>query len=325
MVSLAFSDPEGLGKLGSEPMIVTSAVGVLGILTDSYRQCAVDDVDSLTDDHAAESPGRDDGVAPVPTVVTTEGTTLPPGISGGGVIDVDVLAEAHLAALDGRPYVRQVDHSFGNRTSAATLRVESATRYRYERADRPGLTNAPEFGDGTYLYSRFVQFSTRFTVGPVTDVRSRHGSSVARSIRRYLNHSDATVAATRVDGAIGYTVTAERDRYDASGTTTDFRARAIVAPDGLVRALDVSYVDQHGNQPLNVSYSHRYERRPITVEWPAWVDREFRVRNRTSGTDAGDAAAPRSVGRGQRSAEASSAAATSRHRSARTDTPLAIR
>lgn len=214
--------------------------------------------------------------APVPSdTVTDSGPTLPPGVSGGGVVNEDVLVRAHLDALDNRSYVRRVYRSFDGRNSTTTLFVESPTRYRYERAGEATRTNGSGFADGTWLYTRYVQFSSRFNVDEVKHVRSRHGTSVARSIRRYLSLSNATVAKTLVDGELHYAISAERDRYGPIGGSRLYSVEAVLTPDGLVRSLTVSFLTRHDGETTRVIYSHEYEYRQVTVERPAWVDREF--------------------------------------------------
>lgn len=225
----------------------------------------------------AEQP-RSETVSPAPVPsdpVSTTGPTLPPGVTGGGVADVDRLARAHLDAIADRSYVKRVDRSVDGRNSTATLRVQSPTRYRFERSDEGTGTNASGFADGTWLYTRYVQFSSRFSYEEVQPVRERHGTSVVRSIRRYLSLSNATVAETLVDGELHYEITAEKTRYGGIEAARQYRVRAVLTPDGLVRSLTVSFLTRYNGKTVRLSYSHEYEYRNVTVERPEWVERQF--------------------------------------------------
>lgn len=214
--------------------------------------------------------------APVPAVETTSsGPTLPPGVNGGGTIDVDRLAEAHLAALEKRSYVKRVERSFGNTSSTATLQVESTTRYRYEYAQPATGDRVSVFADGTVRYAWDRQFPSHLSRNDVTNVTISHRTETARAIRRYLDLSNATVAETLVNGELHYAVTAERDQYQGDSTTAGYRVEAVITPAGVVRTLNVSYVDRYKGRLVDVTYSHRYELRNVTLVRPDWVDRQF--------------------------------------------------
>lgn len=211
--------------------------------------------------------------APVPTVEETErDPTLPLGVSGGGEIDVDVLASAHREALDNRSYVKYVRKSSHDGRSNKTLHVESPTRYRIEYTEHTTENRVSVFANGSVRYAWDRQYPPHFRRTAAGDVGDSMSADTTWYVRLYLDLSNVTVAETLVDGRLHYRVTAERDQLDDDSTTAGYRLEAVIAPSGLVRTLDVSYVDRTENRLFDVTYSHRYELRPVTVERPNWVE-----------------------------------------------------
>lgn len=83
---------------------------------------------------------------------------------------------------------------------------------------------------------------------------------------------DATVTRVTVDGRPYYRVTGTRDTLLRYGTVEDYRATAIVRPDGFVRSLDVFFVAYRGSGRTEVSYGFTYTGvGTATLDRPAWV------------------------------------------------------
>lgn len=238
-------------------------------------------------------------VTPVPvTEVPTEGPTptgIAPGLSGGGVRDVNRLAEAHTNAIEGESYVwrsvRRADSlpnvSGREHVVRQNLTVESERRYQYytnrrdlnERGGERLLNDVSEFADGETVYRRFVPFSQQeFTHArqPAEAASVRYESEMVGPVRRYLAVPNATVAEARVDGEPYYRVDAEREMVPGFTRGRNFSATALVSPSGFVRAMNVSYAVDRSGRTVAVEYSFRYERRDdVSVDRPDWIDEQW--------------------------------------------------
>jgi len=242
---------------------------------------------------------RTETVTPVPVtdVPTPEPTPtgIAPGLSGGGVRDVNRLAEAHTNAIEGERYVwrsvRRTDSlpnvSGQEHVVRQNLSVESERRYRFytnrrdldQRGDERLLNDVSEFADGETVYRRFVPFSQQeFTYErqPAEAASVRYESEMAGPVRRYLAVPNATVAEARVDGAPYYRVDAERERVPGFTRGRNFSATALVSPAGFVKAMNVSYVVDRSTRTVDVEYSFRYERRDdVSLDRPGWIDERW--------------------------------------------------
>lgn len=231
--------------------------------------------------------------APVPALPTTTATASgpAPGLSGGGVTDVDRLAAAHRQALDETAYVwkaerrvdRLPDRAGDEHAVRQRLVVASERRYRYEtnrrdvhsRGDERFLGDVTEFADGETVYRRFVPFGDRsftYDSGPAEPVSEAYAREVTRPIRQYLAVPNATVAEVRVDEGTYYRVDARRT--DILGLTRghNVSVTALVSPRGFVRSMNVTYDVDRGNRVERVRYRSAYERRDaVAIERPDWV------------------------------------------------------
>ncbi|MCU4799709.1 hypothetical protein OB920_04920 [Halobacteria archaeon HArc-gm2] len=238
-------------------------------------------------------------VTPVPvTGVPTEEPTptgIAPGLFGGGVRDVNRLAEAHTNAIEGERYVwhsiRRTDSlpnvSGQEHVVRQNLSVESEQRYQFytnrrdlaQRGDERLLNDVSEFADGETVYRRFIPFSQQeFTYArqPAEAASVRYESEMAGPVRRYLAVPNATVAEARVDGEPYYRVHSEREMVPGFTRGRNFSATALVSPEGFVRAMNVSYVVDRPDRAVTVEYSFRYERRDdVSVDRPGWVDEQW--------------------------------------------------
>jgi len=212
--------------------------------------------------------------APVPAATTSTaeaGGPLPPGLTGGGVTDVGSLASAHLDTIRNRSYTWQAHTYFGETNSTQTLKVEAPRHYTYQDAGRGSRINTSDFADGETVYTRYHRFVERLRRAPAPNATDQYGPLAAKAIERYLAVENATVAETLVGGERHYLVRTEMDRYPAIEGATNYSVEAVIAPDGFVRELTVSYVNRGGTRPLPVRYHYRYDRvGTTTISEPTW-------------------------------------------------------
>jgi len=227
-------------------------------------------------------------VTPAPVPATTTQTEqpdgpLPPGLTGGGVTDASALAGAHLDALRGMTYTWHAQTTFGGNRSDQHLTVEGPKTYGYRYTSPGALTNTSEFADGETVYTRYYRFVARLRRAPAPNATDQYGPVAADAIERYLTVENATVAETVVDGQLHYRVRATTDEYRRLGGATDYSATAVIAPDGFVRSLNVSYVNRGGNRSIAVSYRFRYDAiGTATVERPNWLSEDQWATNPTA-------------------------------------------
>lgn len=235
--------------------------------------------------------------APVPEAPTHTGTPsgVAPGLAGGGVVDVDRLAAAHLAGLEGATYVwnseRRVDR-FPNETGTEhvvrnELRVEHEHRYRFftnrrdshNQGDTPFLVNVTEFADGERTYRRFVPFGQQeFTYqrGSVRRANEAYAAELANPIRRYLAVPNATVAEVRRNGNLHYRIVSRETAVPGLAMGRNFSVTATVSPAGVVHEMRVSFERERGDRREAVTYSFTLNRREaVTVERPDWVTEQW--------------------------------------------------
>jgi hypothetical protein len=128
------------------------------------------------------------------------------------------------------------------------------------------------FADGTAEYRTVDnEAGRRFDRRPLSRVRGGP-AEVAGWTRavfpRYLNTTDSRVE--RVDNGSGpaYRLVATGRPRRLNHDTRDYRAVALVAPDGFVSSLTVSY--DHPRTGTTVRVTVRYDRSAVTVEPPGW-------------------------------------------------------
>lgn len=219
----------------------------------------------------------------------------PPGVTADGLGSVEALTRAHLAAVGARPGMSMNATFAGPRfltgfdtfrsgfdaddRVTVAVRVESLDRYRIERRTSfpGGLVDGSEatlerFADGSAEYRRVDnEAGSRFDRRPLSTVRggAAEVTGWTRAVfPRYLNTTDSRVE--RVDNASGpaYRVVATGQPRRLDHDTRDYRAVALVAPDGFVSSLAVSY--DHPRTGTTVRVTVRYDRSAVTVEPPDW-------------------------------------------------------
>jgi len=214
--------------------------------------------------------------APVPEPTTQADSPLPPGLSGGGVTDVDALARAHVAALEGRSFTLQVNESYDDLSGFRVLRVERRDRYSFHDATVSIAGNRTEFVDGTHRYSRSTREGLRYELGPAVNRSAAYGWIVAPPVRTPLSVGNATVYETRVAGERRYEIHIDRAVHPRFDSFRNYSVRATVHPNGFVSAVSVSYVRVYQGKRTNVTRRVQYSGLgTTTVDRPPWVERRW--------------------------------------------------
>jgi hypothetical protein len=214
--------------------------------------------------------------APVPEPTTRAASPLPPGISGGGVADVDALVRAHAAALDGRSFTLRISERYDDLGGFRVLRVERRDRYYFHDATVSVAGNRTEFVDGEHRYSRSTREGLRYELGPAVNRSTAYAWLVALPVRTPLSVGNATVYETRVAGERRYEVHIDRPVHPRFDSFRNYSVRATVHPDGLVSNLTVSYVRVHGDERTSVTRRVQYSGLDTTtVDRPTWVERRW--------------------------------------------------
>lgn len=252
----------------------------------------------------ADTPTQTITPVDVPNRTVAPATGLPPGVTDDGLGPVDTLADAHISAVRARPGMAMNATFAGPRflTGFDTfrsgfdaddevqirIRVASNTRYRIYRQTRfpgGGLTEGTNatlerFADGTADYR---------AIGPADERRyARRNLSAVRGgsaelagwtravFPQYLNTTESTVK--RLADPERYRVVATGRPRSLDHDTQDYRAVAVVQPDGFVRSLTVQY--DHPRTGTTVRVIVRYERSVTSIVPPAWYEA---ARERTDG------------------------------------------
>ena len=212
-------------------------------------------------------------LTPVAVPSTTETpVTLPPGVTTAGVADADALLAAHQATLRDRSYTLAVRLEVDGDVTRRVSRVASQTRY-YQRdvLVRQGVT-VSRFASDRTVYTRSV--TANLTRYDRFDTVRPPGSQTVRESRVFLSVPSATVFRTTVDGRPTFAL---RGTYPVHPTEPGLRnvsLRAVVAPSGLIRTLNVSYYREA--DAANVTRSFAYsDVGSTTVERPDWVDDQW--------------------------------------------------
>jgi hypothetical protein len=227
----------------------------------------------------------------------TERTPTPrPDLLPAEVRDIDRLARAHGAVLGTGPARMHATFrgprfltGFDTRRSgydptdevSIDVCAASGTRYHVVRQTAFGGTefirlNATfeRFADGDFEYRR-IRRDGDLAYGrqPVSEARNASATirSVTRSLLfRYLNTTEREVATIRNDIEPRYRLVATGRPLDLDHAVDDYRAIAIVRPDGFVTDLQVSYV--HPDSRALVQVSAEYDTPCDTVDAPDWYE-----------------------------------------------------
>jgi hypothetical protein len=256
-------------------------------------------------DTAVAVPGEAVGADAVAGPAGNGSTGPPPGLAAGGLRSVDLLTRSHLEALRasrgmsmnatfaGPRFLTGFDtfRSGFDADDRVTIevRVESPDRYLIRRHARfpGGLTGGSEttlerFADGRAEYRRIASGTDRrFDRRELSTARGGRAEVVGwtRTVfLRYLNTSESRVERVTNGLRTAYRVVATGRPRRLDHDSRDYRAVAVVTPDGFVGRLDVEYT--HPRTGATVRVSVRYDRTVAAVEPPAWYE--------TARTDADD-------------------------------------
>jgi hypothetical protein len=233
--------------------------------------------------------------APVPTATPTPADPVPdvaPGLSTTGVTDTDALVVAHVAAARETSWVwrerRRVNRSRASVTSNSTTGqlvrfAGPSTYYRWTEVqsartgqDLQFREDYQQYADGRVLYETWNSIVENDVVYRRLDTPAVDRSFVGfatGSIRQYLSLESARVSRLDVGERPHYEVVGTRSRLPRYGAVADYRVRAVVRSDGLVRRLNVTYTVERGNRRLDVRYGFSYRGvGTTTVERPDWVE-----------------------------------------------------
>jgi hypothetical protein len=230
--------------------------------------------------------------APVPTATQeTEGRPLPPGVGGGGDVQLDALVTAHRAALTDRSYVwherrgtTRVNASAVGPRPVRSARVAAEDCYRFWAESYTvdlGMEsrvayNYTEYVDGGVGHVRLETFRTdewEYYRLPAPSAGQRIGAATGRAIGRYLRlpAENVTVSAGRVDGERRYLLAGEGAAPPALDGARNYSVAAVVGSEGLVRSLSARYRTAGIDEPRTVRYEFTLERLGnVTVDFPGW-------------------------------------------------------
>jgi hypothetical protein len=235
--------------------------------------------------------------APVPTAepTTTASQVLPPGVNGDGVVDAGRLVRAHQRSITNRSYTwsarRLATGPGANTTTVGDLRkrahVESERVYGYWtnhrivwRDGRPrNLGNYSTYSDPTGRYVRYesAEATTEYDRLSTSPARVRVGREAMAAIDQFLPAQNATLSITRIDGQRYYELNGEgTDTVVAHSGVRNYSVRALIAPEGFVRSITVTYQTGSSDRARTVRYGYRYESvGETTVERPDWVSEQW--------------------------------------------------
>lgn len=216
-----------------------------------------------------------------------------PGVADGEVADVDLLARAHLSAIGNRSYTwrerRSLDVDPANGSERVTYRqlarVESSHVYfLWSKRDwvrigsnRRNLPNYTEYADGERRHIRYrYPASTDREYAQASRVKAAEhryiGREAGESIRRYLDVERASIEGTTVDGDRHYRLVGRTADLPGVDPLEQYNVTAVIAPDGFVRSLAVSYRTTELNETRAISYTFEYDRvNETTVTEPDWT------------------------------------------------------
>lgn len=235
--------------------------------------------------------------APVPPQPTESGpsvTSQPPGLSENSLSDVERLAERHVAVASDTSFrwesrledERREDGEPVSVTTISTTVVRNNSRafHRDDFARRSG-SEANGTTLETFTRAEYVTPSTRYRM--VDEVpneeptfqrddqgraRWQYSALSAESIVGYLDLDSSTVTHVDVGQRPHYLINGTKSTVKPYGTVEDYRARALVREDGLVRRIEVRFNATFDRERHRVTYSAEYtDVGSATVAEPGWL------------------------------------------------------
>ncbi len=217
-------------------------------------------------------------------------------LEDGEIDDVDRLRRSHVSALSEPPVRMRATFrgprfltGFDTRRSgfdaddevAVRALVAEPGRYRVVRrtnfsGSELTTTNATldRFADGTAEYRRIERDGTTgYERRPLSSARGGTDTVTAWSrllVTRYLNTTERRVEVAPRGSDIRYRVVATGEAHGLDHETRDYRAVAVVEPDGWISALRVSYI--HPRTGARVDVIAGFDRGPVAVDAPSWYE-----------------------------------------------------
>lgn len=235
-------------------------------------------------------------------------TTTPdsrPEVSSDNLRDVAVLTRTHLGSIRSSPVRMAVTFrgprfltGFDTRRSGydvddeVTLQVHVDSDDEYHVIQRTNFSGAPlrsadvtveRFADGDAEYRRIERNGTeRYERLPLSTVRN--GSTTLEAwtqllVSRYMNTTDRRVETVGNGSQTRYRVVAIGQPHTLNHRTRDYRAVAVVRPDGVLVSMVVTYV--HPGTEALVQITLENDLSPGPVGTPGWYDEA------TTGRDVG--------------------------------------
>lgn len=227
---------------------------------------------------------------------------LPPGVSTGGIVNLNVLARAHRQVLAGQSYTLTRDVSVPRIRSDGIVRIHRVVDYRVDGTEylvktmlvRKSLRQefSVRYHDGTRSYLAELAGSTEaYRQVPPLDENSLYGTSPSTLTRQLVGtrlSTEQTVLAgsVRRGGERLYRLVGRgQPEWSALRDVTNYTVVALVRSDGLVREMTINYTVFSGGRFVSYRRTLRYERIGETVvDSPAWYRRRFADNQTTDGS-----------------------------------------
>jgi len=229
--------------------------------------------------------------APVPTATPVDSTAgLAPGVSAGGIDDVDALIRQHIGVATNTSYVWQERYRETGVSEIGTYRMsrsrwvayeDAGPAYRYRSAQRQVVSGERRYVD---LYETYGNGSVGYTMSTRKNsteplVRRTNRSTTPadfalpnRPIRHLLVLEDQTVSLVDVGGRAHYEIRGTQDAIPNHGDVDEYEARVVVREDGLIGHLNVTFVTHAYGDPVPIQYRLRFtEDGNMTVDAPDWA------------------------------------------------------
>ena len=257
-----------VAAIATQPLGLWDAVGPSG-----DEQTVTPDEQTVTP-VPDESTPRTAGSAVSGTLGPTDGPS--DGFFLTGIHDIDRVATGHAASIDSLESVGvtvRVDGPAPPTTGNGTLELLIANETRFRIVDETGLAldggdRVEAFADGTHEYRRIDDESVSYERHSVESAPSA-GELGGVLLRTYLNTSESDLRQVVIDGEFYYRVEATGAPPALDGVADDYRAVALVTPNGTVTAFEARYAHEPTGEDVRIAFE--YDRSgSISVSPPIW-------------------------------------------------------
>jgi hypothetical protein len=219
-----------------------------------------------------------------------------PDVSGDNLRDVEFLTRTHLRSVQNGPVRMSVTFrgprfltGFDTRRSGydmddeVTLQVRVDSDHRYHVVQRTNFSGVPlrsadvtveRFADGDAEYRRIERNGTeryeRLALSTVRDGSTTLEAWTQILVSRYMNTTDQRVETVQRSSQTRYRVVATGHPHALNHRTRDYRAVAVVRPDGVLVSMVVTYV--HPGTEALVQITLRNDLSPDPIRPPEWYD-----------------------------------------------------